>query len=269
MPISSSAQTSKHDIDLQHLTVNDHALLAKLISLILIGRLTHAEWIISGAEKPNPIPSKAQVQEAIRHLNCPIPTVKDEHGNDVPHSDVVHRDGWMLQLITWITHRKDFPDSLLKAPHSHAAGKGFDGLLIQLDNSTVEYIKLFEDKASDSPRAIVRVEVWPEFKSYESCERDGEMTAEASSLLKQVAELDVAELTATSDWYQMKRYCVSVATSKSKLPTRSEVFKGYEESIAGATDRRSARLLVVDDLRSEFKTIADATIAFLALMGTR
>jgi hypothetical protein len=271
MPVSSSSsqKASKHLIELAYWTITDFDGLSKLIALVLVGRKAHAEWILKGAAKLDPKPSPETISEAIAHLTCAKQTTTDKYGNVQPHATVVHRDGWMLQIISWIVHRLEFPDALLRAPHSHSAGKGFDGLMLQMDGFTVTYIKLFEEKATDSPRKTVQQNVWPEFKVYEAGDRDGEMTAEASTLLELVPGLDVAELTSSSQWFTLKQYCATVATSTSSLPPRvDDVFKGYEATVVGAQDRRAAKLLLFDKLRPAFEDLAQRAIAYLGQMET-
>lgn len=268
MPFSVNPRTSMHQIELADLTIIDSARLSRLIALVLIGRKTHAERILKGTATPDPRPSPETIAEAIAHLTCTQKTTTDNYGNVQPHAKVVHRDGWMLQIMSWIVHRLEFPNALLRAPHSHSAGKGFDGLMLQMDGFTVTYVKLFEEKATDSPRDTVQQNVWPEFKVYEAGDRDGEMTAEASTLLELVPDLDVAELTSSSQWFTLKKYCATVATSTSSLPPRVELFEGYEATVAGAKERRAAKLLLFNDLRSSFEDLAKMAIEDLKHMET-
>ena len=268
MIVTSCPKASKHPIELAHLEIVDLDELARLIALILVGRKKHAEWILKGTPNGDPKPSKETIGEAIGHLTCAQQTITDKYGNIQPHATVVHRDGWLLQIISWIVHRSQFPDALLRAPHSHAAGKGFDGLMLQMDGSTVTSIRLFEDKATDSPRDTVRDDVWPEFRIYEAGGRDGEMTAEASTLLELVPGLDVAELTSSSQWFTLKQYCATVATSTRSLPPLVEVFEGYENAVVGAQDRRAAKLLLHDCLRTSFEDLAQRAADYLRQMET-
>lgn len=264
MPILSTAAPSKHSIDYGLLSVSDMDKLAKVIAYVMLGRRSHAQRILENSNASTLSLSSTNIKEAIDKLECPRQRVYSKRAKSmVPSPEIIHRDGWLLQIISWIFHKISLPEAYLKTPHSHSAGKGFDGLLIQMDGSIVDFVLLFEEKATNSPRSLVTSQIWPEFETYESGSRDNEMTAEASTLLALVPDLDIDEVTATASWYNVKRYCATVATSESRLPADVELFEGYDDIITGGSERRMAKLLSVDHLRPFFEDLSQKAIAYL------
>lgn len=70
-----------------------------------------------------------------------------------------HRDGWMFQAISWIAAHND-GGIAIRAPHLIKAHKGFDGLKLELsDAGEVTAVVVFEDKATENPRATIRDDV--------------------------------------------------------------------------------------------------------------
>lgn len=266
MPISRQPEQCDPPIELHRWSTNDADKLAGLIAWLLLGRHAHVAAIVNGNPPGPPEPSNEMVDEAISHLDCPTKTRTDNHGNVVPHNSVVHRDGWMFQFISWIVAIKEFPGGVAKSPQARKADKGFDGLLIELDGSTITAVMMMEDKATDDPRGTVSGDVWNEFTTYEGGKRDGEMTSEAATILKTVPNLDVIEATRTATWFQQKRYRVSVATSSASLPPQVHTFEGYDTIIAGTNSRRLANLLVTDDMRAFFEDISQLAIVKLNAM---
>ncbi|GIK31587.1 MAG: hypothetical protein BroJett009_05790 [Armatimonadota bacterium] len=263
MPIQRLPEACDHPIQLCSWTATDLDRLAEIIAWLLLGRYAHVEAILSGGAAPAPALSNQNIDEAIGHLTCPNRTRIDEHNNEVPSNCVVHRDGWLFQFMSWVVSQSEFPGSLLKAPQARKADKGFDGLLLQLNDSALEFVLMLEDKATDDPRKTVRDKIWPEFKTFEEGLRDNELTAEATTMLKQVPNLDPAEITRTANWFREKRYRASVAASESNLPAEVHTFEGYDGVVNGAFDRRLANLFISDNMRDFFEDLAQRAITSL------
>lgn len=122
-------------------TVPDEAALAEQIARVAIGQSLHVEQILSGAQVKAPPTVETAKAGAIQLLTANDPTRP------------WHRDGWMFQVMSWITAHRAIPGALIQAPHMIPAHKGFDGLQLELDaaGQSVTAAVLFEDKATDDP----------------------------------------------------------------------------------------------------------------------
>lgn len=229
---------------------------------ILLGRRAHAEAILTGNSTQNPVLTAKNIDEAIGRLSCPDQT-QIIQGKLQPHSSVVHRDGWIFQFISWLTCRAEFASGVMRAPQIRPAEKGFDGILVELSSTGIDMLLLMEDKATDTPRETVRVDVWDEFEDYEQGRRDNELTAEICALLEYHPDIDISSVVSSANWYREKRYRVSVASSKNSLPAMVHTFKGYDGVVTGSNDRRLANLFITEDMREFFEKLAQTSIAYL------
>jgi len=224
--------------------------IVNFIAILLLGRTAHVRKLQEGSETQDPNYTDAQINKAISRVSFPGVASND--------NKIIHRDGWLFQFISWIVSLEGFPpDALVGAPQSRPADKGFDGLIIKMGVSTIEYIIICEDKATENPRSTVTEDVWPEFTDYEMGDRDNELTADMTTLLRQQNELDPDKLTRASDWFKEKRYRASVTTSKKNLPPKVHTFAGYEDVIGGHNGRRLANLFVHEDMRAYFNELSD------------
>jgi hypothetical protein len=262
MPIQVSPTSCTSPIQLAHWSSSDLDLLARVIAWMILGRRAHAVEVLSGEVADSPELTAENIDEAIGHLQCPEKTRVDHNGNTVPHNSVIHRDGWLFQFISWIVARSEFPESIQKSAQPRKADKGFDGLLIELDGSSISAVLMVEDKATDDPRGTVTRDIWPEFSAYENGSRDNELTAEASTMLEQQG-LDARELVKKARWFNTKRYRASIATSKASIPPLVHTFNGYDQIIGAGPDRRLANLLIVDDLRIFMDDLSTRIIDYL------
>jgi hypothetical protein len=137
-------------------TVQDEALLADHIARVALGQARHVAKILAGAQLGPPATSAAAAANAIAMLTVEGP-------------DPSHRDGWMFQVMSWIAANRAAPDAIIHPPQMIQAHKGFDGLQLDVDRETGRIVAaiIFEDKATEDPRDVIRDYVWPEFAKLE------------------------------------------------------------------------------------------------------
>jgi hypothetical protein len=175
----------------------------------------------------------------------------------------IHRDGWLFQFVSWIVCFQQNPDLVVRNPQPRPADKGFDGLAIYLENSSVQHLLISEDKATNNPRKKILEEVFPEFDRHENGERDNELRAEIATLLEQRSDIDLDGMMESADWLTNKRYRASVATSRRKVGPRTDIFADYEDHVIGDQERRYANLYIHDDLRSFFHDLSKRIVTHL------
>ena len=130
--------------------VKDEALLACLVAKIYIGRYLHVEKILKKLTLKTFAITSTVAEEAKSKLRVKA------------GEDPWHRDGLLFQAISWIAaHRAvGATTSVFSLPHQIPAHKGFDGIQIELDKKyQLTGLVIFEDKATESPRATVRQDV--------------------------------------------------------------------------------------------------------------
>ncbi|MDX9911197.1 MAG: hypothetical protein RBS39_05150 [Phycisphaerales bacterium] len=162
-----------------------------------------------------------------------------------------------MQIIAWVAaHQLDPPMAVIRAPQSRMADKGFDGLMISLDDKRqLRGIIVCEEKATENPRDTVREEVWPEVRKLEAGERDGELFSEVTTLLYKLKATDPAfdidGALAAIDWSRHRVYRVSVTieTSRDNVKGHAALFKGYDNVAPGCIDRRHGETVCLAPLR--------------------
>lgn len=237
-------------------TIDDEATLAEHIARIALGQARHVERIVAAASGvPTAKASPGAKRSAIGLLTVPT-------GNDP-----WHRDGWMFQAMSWIAARRAEPDAHIRAPHMILAHKGFDGLSVRLDKTKKKVLAavVFEDKATDNPRATIRNDVWPEFEALESGDRENVLTAELVAVLSGIEGCDVDAAIETILWGQARHYRVSITAGESHQDDegRKRLFKGYDGVVTGPLGRRRAEAVFIPDLRNWMGGLADRAITFI------
>lgn len=235
--------------------VEDESVLAQRIARVALGQARHIQKILAGASVPAPATTEYAARDAIKLLTV------------TPGDDPWHRDGWMFQVLSWIAAYRAAPDSIISTPHIRLADKGFDGLEVEIDRKTgkVTGAIIFEDKATDNPRATIRDDVWSEFVALEAGERENMLTAEVVALLSTKPDLDPDVAIENIIWGNVRRYRVSITVgdSHSSEAGRRRLFKGYDEIAAGDINRRRAETFYVEALRPWMQQLAEKAIAIV------
>jgi len=235
--------------------VVDQDALAEQVARIAVGQYRHVSRILLGAGTSAAIVAQAAKKDAIALLSLK------------PEEKPWHRDGWMFQAISWIAAHND-GGIAIRAPHLIKALKGFDGLKLELsDAGEVDAVVIFEDKATENPRATIRDDVWPGIARLEQGERSNELAQEVSAFLetqlRSFPDLDVDAAIQEIAWKEARRYRVAITVNKSHATAepRMALFKGFDSHAPGDTSRRRAETMHVPDLRPWMKAFAALVIA--------
>lgn len=229
--------------------------LANAIAIIAVGQALHVADILHVAGLAAKPTTKGAVKGAIKLLTST--------GN------IVHRDGWMFQVMSWLAAQVRTPGALMNTPHMIHAHKGLDGLQVTIDGAEqVTAVVLFEDKATENPRPMVLKKVWPEFKEFETGENEHLVAAEVTSLLKGAGHSDPQQAVADIMWKQIRRYRLSITDTQSTDQSQAMLFKGYEKAVPGGVERRRAEVFEVLDLRKWMDDLAQMAIKKAEALAT-
>lgn len=229
--------------------------LANAIAIIAVGQALHVANILHTAGLTAMPTTKGAVKGAVKLLSSA--------GN------IAHRDGWMFQVMSWLAAQQRTPGALMNTPHTIHAHKGLDGLQVSIDSSEkVTAVVLFEDKATENPRSMVRSKVWPEFTKFETGENEHLVTAEVTSLLKGSGHSDPQQAVADIMWKQVRRYRLSITDEQSTDESQAKLFKGYDKAAPGAVERRRAEVFEVIGLRAWMDNLATVAIKKAEALAT-
>jgi hypothetical protein len=221
--------------------------------------------ILKGIGVGNPLNFRENARnDAIAKLTLPAGT------------DPYHRDGLIFQIFSWIVaHKSSGNNSLIARPHLIPALKGFDGLQIKLNTQSgdVEAVIIFEDKATESPRSVIRSLVWPEFETFEEGDRESELMQETIGLISQRPDLvpNVDDAINKLIWHKVRFYRVAI-TGELKHTTDKglkSLFKGYENTVKCDTNiKRQGEVIHIPLLREWMNHFSEKVIAHLNSQGS-
>lgn len=227
--------------------IHDEDMLAEYVAHIALAQDDHIAKIIDDFRESKPTAVRGLKRSAIKKL-----TLGAEENPS-------RRDGWIFQMISWIAAKQKFPKAITKFPHIGLAETGFDGMQIELskDKTKITSVVIFEDKATTNPRKMIRESVWSWMESIERRERDDQVAAGISVMIRTQAEQDpnfnISE--AINDALGSDnplRYRVSVMFEKAinSSHQRARWFKGYDEKAPGDINRRQANSMHCPELRN-------------------
>lgn len=245
--------------------------LVKTIAYLYLRQEENANRVINNLD-PHRRASKGKVaQNVVKKLTGP--NAEDvrlfESGNQAEknaaknriETSIFHRDGLLFQHISWVAAKVALPNTYMTAPHVRQADKGFDGFIVELDESRgeVKRIVLCEDKASIAPRTLINSSVWPEIKSILCGDRDDEVLADLVTLLKSVPDINPETAVDEVIWGGVFEFRVAVATGEDqrKLGDFLHIIAGFEAVAGGAHATRTAGVLPFKDVRKGLADLAD------------
>jgi hypothetical protein len=161
------------------------------------------------------------------------------------------------------------PNGLIAMPHMIHAQKGFDGLQLKLDinNKNVIAAIIFEDKATDDPRSTIRDKVFPEFSIFELGDRENQLIAEITGILRTQSEIDPDIAIENIIWKWKngdgRHYRISITIGDTHINDagRKRLFKDYDLKITGADEKRRGETFHIDNLRDWMEQLAQRAIA--------
>lgn len=235
--------------------IEDESTLAKQIGMIALGQSRHVLKILDAVGGAGIKTGDPAAKSAIAMLTI------------AEGADPWHRDGWMFQAMSWIAAHKATGGALIRAPQMILADKGFDGLQLKINSKTglIDAVIIFEDKATENPRATIRDKVWPEFKLMEGGDRENVLTAEVIGLLETRHDLNPDSAIEKVIWEEARQYRVSITINEnySTASKRKRLFNNYDEMVMGNWGRRHADTVEIKDLRTWMQNMADKAIAFV------
>lgn len=254
MPISQQLISLQNLCSVSVWQMNNRGLLAEMTASIVVGYYTHVESLLRGRNPHEFQISFNAKQKAIDYL-----TLHSE-------SDRWHRDGWMFQIISWITARKFLNGYIGNPPHPKPANHGLDGLwVLSQPDGAVSHVIICEDKATDNPRKTIREQVWPEFLSHESGEKDAILINNLQSLLSTNSVHNLEEVISGIMLRDLRRYRVSITTENGlQLVDLERLFKGYEINVSGPVEKRDAVVFPIDNMRDWMDVFAVEVIQIIS-----
>jgi hypothetical protein len=233
-------------------TIDDEQWLAEQIALVAVGQSLHVERILAGANiNPQPVFANA-AQAAINSLTVPA------------GSPPYHRDGWLMQVISWLAAHTATPAGLISPPHMIQAHKGFDGLQLELSADEVQVTAaiVFEDKATDNARNTIRDEVWPDITELEAGKRDHVLIADLNALLRTRPQIDPDNAIRSIVWREVRHYRISITVGNTHADAdgRMRLFNGYDVTAVGPVLKRRGETIHLEQLRQWMAQLANRVI---------
>lgn len=230
-------------------------LLAQYVGEMLLGHHFHIMRILNSLNTIFPVHPNDSIDKVINKLNS---TSKEK------------RDGWIFQMISWIVlaKRNNGNNFYSNYPHFAPAQHGIDGLAVTLnDDGSLHNIIITEDKCTISPRGLITQQVFPEFESFESGEKNNALVSIISSLLGQLDAGKILEQVQNDIFlnkYRLYRIGITREKKHNNIEGRNRLFKKYEKYVKGVTcERRRGSTVNIVDLRDWMQDFSDKVIAYL------
>ena len=240
------------------LVVNDIKKLAQQVGLLLLGKHRHVASILAAKTRSITASTDVMIDRAQRQL--------------VVKTDIERwkRDGWLFQMMTWISIRMENTGKTLisQAPHTNPAQHGIDGLAIMMTSSNkVKALIIAEDKYTENPRPTLHGQVWPEFKLFEKGEFDSQLVTQVTMLLGHLDEDDIDDIIENDIYIKSNRIYRAGITP---LPTditvrkRKKLFKGFDKCVSGKDQlRRHGLTFIQPDIRKWMDGFSQEVYDFL------
>lgn len=276
MPISlSHAPTTECNFSEWSIEKNNRSKLIEVVAYLYLRQEENAQRVINALEPRRRVSKGRVAQNVIRKLTAPNKEdlellrvgsdAQKEAARKRIKTSIVHRDGLMFQHISWVAARRTLPNGYMTSPHVRQADKGFDGFIIDLDDSRreIKRIVLCEDKASKSPRGLISSSVWPEIGTILRGDRDDEILADLVTLLKGVPDIDAEAAVDEMFWEGACEFRVAVATGEDQRRAGNflHIIAGFEAVAGGELGSRTAGVLAFDDVRKGLALLASEVAA--------
>ncbi len=251
----------------------DESRLVRTLAWLYLRKPKHAVQIINQLE-----PSKAGFpgkvfENAISLLSIRLADIaadlsnadpdKKEKANNKKNKRIEQRDGLLFQHLSWVAATVDMPTALATPPHVRRADKGFDGLLVSIENAygAISSVVLCEDKASINPKNLVQGSVWTEIDGIVNGDKDLELLDAITAILREQSDLEgdkQEELLDTLIYEQTRafRVAVTVMPANADAGGYHHIFKDFEKHALGADTVRLAEILPSADTRKFLKILA-------------
>lgn len=233
-------------------SVPDIDLLATQIAIVAVGQADHLAEILAASGMSQLDADNVARLEAVKLVTANA-------------GDPYHRDGWLFQVMSWICAHRLSPSAIIRTPHMIHALKGLDGLQVEVNQDGVSQVLIFEDKATDNPRDVIREDVWPEFREIESGSRQNVIAAEVVALLKGGGYPDPSGAVKSIIWGGARSFKASITVGDYHATPAglASLFSDYDDVVKGDKGRRRGDIFHVEDLRGWMEALAEKVIAVL------
>lgn len=244
--LSSTSDSGCTSYDIQ---VNDYELMVDLIVQVAVGKSMHVQKIIHGEHNASRILTDRARLSALQYLMA----TKD--------TEIHHRDGWLFQVISWITTLNESGTVFSRLPQMRWSQTGLDGfsLVLSDDKKSIDHIIVYEEKATTNPRNQFSSKVLPELIALESGKDDSLIMHETLALEPVVGLVDIQSAAEALISGQGIHYRVSLTSqliSHCTNKQKSGLFKGYDEAVVGTASRRGAATMHHTNIREWFATVS-------------
>jgi hypothetical protein len=236
--------------------VNDVDTLARTVALVLIQEFDLAKSLILGSPPSGSAGLSASEISLIINRRLKIP---HQH----------HRDGFLFQLMMWLSSHIDLPpDDLIALPHSQPSAKGQDSIIVHRSQTSVNAISICEDKATKSPRTTINSKVWPEIKDYEGGGRDDELRSSVIATLGTagISTSEATKLIRSITWSGNRRYRVRVTVGDTE-PNKT-MFMGFAKLTPNGKADCRGETVYLPQLRSWMDSFSAKVETELRLLAT-
>ena len=226
LPLNLTVLTNGISVSGTAWTIDDEDELARMVGRIFLGHFLHVEKILQKLKPKHKMVDGQAAKEAKARL-----VVKKG-------TEPWHRDGLVFQSISWIAaHQASVnKSSVFSLPHMIPAHKGFDGLEIEMTSKNkLHCLVIFEDKATENPRDMIRTSVWPDIEALHGGQRQTELMQELTALLQRANVKDPDAIIETAVWKQIRKFRVSVtgAEGQDEQAEFDKLFKGFDAVTPG------------------------------------
>lgn len=273
MPIAFQKTDLSPTCNFSEWAVIDENHLVRTLAWLYLRKPNHAVQIINQLEPSRAgFPGKV-FENAISLLSIRLADIaadlssadpeKEKTANNKKNKRIEQRDGLLFQHLSWVAASIDMPAALATPPHVRRADKGFDGLLVSIQDGSgaISRVVLCEDKASINPKGLVQGSVWNEIDGIVNGDKDLELLDAITAILREQSGLggDTQEELLEALIYEQTRafrVAVTAMPENANAGGYQHIFNDFDKHALGAETVRLAEVLPSDDTRSFLKSLA-------------
>ena len=266
MPIAFQKTDHSPTCNFSQWKIIDESRLVRTLAWLYLRKPNHAAQIINQLE-----PSKAGFpgkvfENAIALLSVKLADVATDlshldpetrkKANNKKNKRIEQRDGLLFQHLSWVAASIDMPTALATPPHVRRADKGFDGLLVSIEDASgaISKVVLCEDKASINPKNLVQKSVWDEIDGIVGGDKDLELLDAITAIMREQSHLEgdkQEEVLEALIYEQTRAFRVAVTAMPINANASGyyHIFDNYEKHALGSDTIRLAEVLPSDDTR--------------------
>nr|WP_319249593.1 hypothetical protein [uncultured Celeribacter sp.] len=273
MPIAFQKTDLSPTCNFSEWAVIDEGRLVRTLAWLYLRKPKHAVQIINQLEPGRAgFPGKV-FENAISLLSIRLADIatdlssadpeKEKTASNKKNKRIEQRDGLLFQHLSWVAASIDMPAALATPPHVRRADKGFDGLLVNIQDASgaISRVVLCEDKASINPKSLVQGSVWNEIDGIVNGNKDLELLDAITAILREQSGLGgetQEELLEALIYEKTRAFRVAVTATPVNADAGGyqHIFNGFDKHATGAETVRLAEVLPSDDTRSFLKSLA-------------